>query len=110
VCALMPQRARLLINSRPVHLMIVLRHGDHVDIDGDSGRFAEIPQGRPDSREVPHLPPCLYCGAAHEADHLVYQCPLCHAVYHDDCWARLFDKRCCSRACPFVPEAEVDHT
>jgi hypothetical protein len=105
ICGFMPQGVETTVNGQVVHEVVILRHADQVVIGAHQGVFNEICQGHLGA-SFSEVPSCLYCGIDYSAGEFVYQCPLCQAIYHKDCWLSLFGKRCCSRSCPFVPGPE----
>ena len=101
-CLLATAGVTATVNESLVYRLAFLQHGDIVRAYDQSAIFLEIVRAKV-TDDLVGLPICPFCGDPFDLGKIVLQCPPCRAIYHEDCWSVLTDKRCCSRACTFVP-------
>ena len=103
VCGVIPGRLPVTADGIRVSGLAILHHGMRVQIGDRRAVFYEVRRDRlnDSSRLVGRK--CPSCHDAHEADKILYRCPLCGEGYCEDCWAELEGKRCYSRNCDFSP-------
>lgn len=103
VCGMLVWGGGIQVNKRDVDRLVILQHGDEVQIGPHSWQYQDIFSGVVTAGAAPSLSPCGYCTSPFEKGQVFIRCPLCFALYHEDCWVDLEQKRCCTRGCRLLP-------
>jgi hypothetical protein len=101
LCGMLLWGNAIQINNRDVNRLAVLQHGDQVQIGERRWTYQDIFSGV--AADGSALSTCGYCISPFANGQVFIRCPLCFAIYHDDCWRSLELKRCCTRGCRLIP-------
>src|ERR1044072_196243 len=103
LCGLLVADDSVQVNKRDVLRIVIFQHDDQVQIADSRWTYRDIYYGLVSPEIERPLAVCGYCTGGFDAGDLFIRCPLCFALYHEDCWITLEDKRCCTRGCSFLP-------
>ena len=103
LCGMLVWGVPIQVNKRDVNRLVILQHGDEVQIGESSWTYHDIFWGVVTDNTQSALTPCGYCTGPFTTDQVFVRCPLCFALYHEDCWVSLELKRCCTRGCRLLP-------
>jgi hypothetical protein len=103
LCGMLVRGDGVQVNKRDVRRLVILQHGDEVQIGPLRWTYQDIFSGVVPGGAESSLAACSYCTSPFEDGQVFIRCPLCLAIYHDDCWISIERKRCCTRGCRLLP-------
>lgn len=103
LCGMLVWGDAIQVNNRNKNRLVILQHGDQVQIGERCWTYRDIFSGVVTEGSQSALAACGYCIGPFADGQVFIRCPLCFAIYHDDCWDSLELKRCCTRGCRLIP-------